>query len=296
MTTSIAPSHTRRRCIGKTAFNSLLKGLLLCLVLFTSFKSFGQTIKTYAGNGTGAFSGDGGAATSASLNNPTGVAVDGSGNLYIADFNNNRIRKVSVDGIISTVAGNGTEAFSGDGGAATSASLNNSFDVAVDGAGNLYIADTDNQRIRKVSVDGTIATVAGNGLHGFTGDGGAAISASLYSPRGVAVDGAGNLYIGDSFNQRIRKMSLSTVTGIFDEGEMSKTLAYPNPAKGYVFISAESEIKQVRLLNAFGALVLTSQPNARQARLDLGTLSAGVYTAVVTAKSRVFTRKIIVVK
>jgi uncharacterized protein (TIGR03437 family) len=169
-----------------------------------------------AGNGIAGFSGDGGPATSASLNDPQGVAVDSAGNLYIADEHNNRIRKVA-GGIITTIAGNGSEGFSGDGGPATSATLELPFGVAVDSAGNLYIADFENSRIRKVS-GGTITTVAGNGSVGFSGDGGPATSASLAFPAGVAVDSAGNLYIADSDNNRIRKVTGGTITTVAGGG------------------------------------------------------------------------------
>ena len=130
-----------------------------------------------AGNGTAGFSGDNGPATSAQLNNPTGVAVDSAGNLYIADSGNNRIRKVA-NGVIATVAGNGFKGFFGDNGPATSAVLDQPGDIAVDSAGNLYISDPDNQRIRKVA-NGVITTVAGNGMFGFGGDNGPATTAWL---------------------------------------------------------------------------------------------------------------------
>jgi uncharacterized protein (TIGR03437 family) len=174
-------------------------------------------ISTAAGNGTRGFSGDGGPATGASLNQPSGVAVDAAGNLYIADYYNYRVRKVSSSGIISTVAGNGIKGFSGDGGTATSATLREPEALAVDAAGNLYIADSTNQRIRKVSPSGIISTVAGTGTWAFSADGGPATSASLSFVEGVAVDAAGNLYIDDSDNGRIRKVSpsgiISTVAG-----------------------------------------------------------------------------------
>ena len=169
-------------------------------------------ISTIAGNGTAGYSGDGGAATSAELNYPSRVAADSSGNVYIADLYNNRVREVTPGGIISTVAGNGTAGYSGDGGAATSAELNNTFDVAVDSNANLYIADGYNQRIRKVTPAGIISTVAGDGTPGYNGDGGAATSAELYSPEGVAVDSRGNLYIADYQNQRIRKVTYQSTT------------------------------------------------------------------------------------
>ncbi len=174
----------------------------------------GGIITTMAGNGIQGFSGDGGPATSAALNTPYGVTVDAASNLYIADSQNDRIRKVSPSGVISTVAGGGSAL--GDGGPATSASLG-PLGVAVDAAGNLYIADVQNQRIRRVSPSGIITTVAGNGVQGFSGDGGPATSASLRRPSRAAVDAAGNLYIADGGNSRIRKVSpsgiISTVAG-----------------------------------------------------------------------------------
>ena len=163
-------------------------------------------ISTVVGTGGSGFSGDGGLAIAASLNDPNALAFDASGNLYIADFDNQRIRKVSTSGIISTVAGTGISGFSGDGGAATAASLNSPNAVAFDASGNFYIADGGNERIRKVNTSGIISTVAGTGVSGFSGDGGAATAASLNLPSAVAVDVSGNLYIADFDNQRIRKV------------------------------------------------------------------------------------------
>jgi sugar lactone lactonase YvrE len=174
-------------------------------------------ITTYAGNGTLGNSGDGGAATSASLDYPQGIAVDGYGNLYIADTYNERVRKVfAATGTITTVAGIGSFGYSGDGGPATSAALNFPSGVAVDRSGNLYIADMHNDAIREVNASsGVITTVAGNGvipstgLGGYSGDGGPATSAELYWPEAVAVDNTGNFYIADTFNQVIRKVTIS---------------------------------------------------------------------------------------
>ncbi|MEK6590028.1 MAG: hypothetical protein AABZ11_05040, partial [Nitrospinota bacterium] len=174
-------------------------------------------ITTIAGNGTGGYSGDGGGATNANLNYPNGIAIDKLGNLFIADSSNHRIRKVTPDGIITTIAGNGTAGYSGDGGLANSARLNYPNEVIIDGLGNLFIADTSNHRIRKVSPDGIITTVAGNGSAGYGGDGGLAINASLNYPRGITIDSYDNLFIADTSNHRIRKVSpdgiITTIAG-----------------------------------------------------------------------------------
>jgi uncharacterized protein (TIGR03437 family) len=170
-------------------------------------------ITTVAGNGTRGFSGDGGPATSAQLNLPADLAVDSAGNLYIAEYA--RIRKVS-NGVITTVTGNGIWGFSGDNGPATSAQVNNG-SIAVDSAGNLYIADTNTYRVRKIS-NGVITTIAGDGIPGFSGDNGPATSAQLGGPGGVAVDSAGNLYIADEENNRIRKVSGGVINTIAGNG------------------------------------------------------------------------------
>jgi len=209
-------------------------------------------IITVAGNGSFGVSGDGGPATSASFSAVNGLAVDGSGNLYIADSGicsprggcpgPNGIRKVSADtGLITTVAGDGTYGLSGDGGPATSAGLNYPSGVAADSLGNLYIADTGNNRIRKVSAEsGVITTVAGNGTNGSSGDNGSATNASLASPNSLAVDCSGNLYIVDTDNNRIRKVSADTgvITTVAGNGTYgfsgdngpatNASLAFPN--------------------------------------------------------------------
>lgn len=166
-------------------------------------------ISTLAGNGTAGFSGDGGPATSASLDNPISVAVDAAGNVYVSDNNNNRIRKIDNAGIITTFLGSSVHSYSGDGGPASAATINIPGFITLDASGNLYIADGGNNRIRKVNSSGVISTVAGNGTSGFSGDGGPATSAQLYVPSGVAVDATGNLYISDCYNYRIRKVDLS---------------------------------------------------------------------------------------
>jgi len=174
-------------------------------------------ITTVAGNGTKGYSGDNGPAASAQLNSPEAVAVDASGNVYIADDSNNRIRKVTPAGIISTFAGTGTPGYSGDNGPATSAKLNGPSGLATDSAGDLFIADDQNYRIRKVTPGGTITTVVGTGIRGFSGDNGPATSAQINYIEGMAVDSAGNLYFGDPGNNRVRMVTsagtISTIAG-----------------------------------------------------------------------------------
>ncbi len=267
-------------------------------------------ISTVAGNGAATFAGDGGAATAASLTNPYNTAFDGAGNLYIADTNNNRIRKVAVaTGFISTVAGGGTSPESctgstnsfGDGCAATAASLNSPQTVAVDGAGNLYIAEYNNQRIRKVTAStGTISTVAGNGTAGYTAsqDTGttAATAASLNYPAGVAVDAAGNLYIADTNNSRIRMVTaatgtISTVAGngtagytaSQDTGTTAATAASINFPAGvavdgvgnlYVADSKNNRIREVTAANGFISTVAGNGTAGYTASQDMGTTAA----------------------
>jgi sugar lactone lactonase YvrE len=178
------------------------------------------TITTAAGTGVFGFSGDGGPATKAQLNVPLAVAVDQEGNLYIADADNYRIRKVGKEGIITTIAGTGDKGYSGDGGPATSAKLIGPVGLAFDDRGNLYIADE--LSVRKIDRSGTITTVAGTGREGrFSGDGGLATEAKL-TASDVAFDSAGNLYIADGDNHRIRKVDkdgiIHTVAGTGKKG------------------------------------------------------------------------------
>lgn len=162
-------------------------------------------ITTVAGNGTKGYNADGISAVSASLTAPNGIAFDKNGNLFIAD--QYRIRRVDgKSGLISTVAGTGTAGFSGDGGAATAAKVDNVVGVALDAAGNLFFCDVNNNRVRKVATDGTISTIAGSGLSGFSGDGMHATAMRLNQPGGIAVDAVGNVYFADYKNNRVRKL------------------------------------------------------------------------------------------
>jgi hypothetical protein len=174
--------------------------------LFSTVAGKGNPILRIEGSGPPPqFSGDGGPATSADLDRPTGVAVDAQGNIYISDQLNNRIRKVTNDGRIRTIAGTGKTGYGGDNGPALKANLAHPMGVAVDANGNVYVADRENNRIRKISVDGTIRTVVGSGRQGQSGNG-PALSINLDFPHGVAIDAMGTLYVADTFNHRIRRL------------------------------------------------------------------------------------------
>ncbi len=231
-------------------------------------------LTVFAGNGTPAFGGDGGVATAAALNNPVAIALDSSGNLYIADNYNSRVRRVdAATGKITTVAGNGIYGFSGDGGLATSASLRGPNGLAVDTGGNLYISDGN--RIRRVdSSSGIITTVAGNGTYGFSGDGGLATSASLRGPNGLAVDTGGNLYIADTFNNRIRR--INSETGIITSVAGNGTFGFSGD--GGPATTASLRYPFDIALDGGGSLYIADTSNSRIRRVEL---SSGTITTVV---------------
>ena len=254
-------------------------------------------ITTIAGNGMAGFSGDGGAATGAQLNFPFNVTTDTTGNLYITDKYNHRIRKIdSGTGIITTVAGNPTlytdgvtwlGGFSGDGGPASAAELNYPSSSAVDAAGNLYIADTKNHRIRMVDTLGVITTVAGTGMAGFSGDTGAATAAQLFEPRGLTIDTAGNLYIADWRNYRVRKVDTSGVIttvagngqlGFSGDGGPATEAKLISPADvtvdttGNLYIS-DSSSNRIRKVSTAG-LITTVAGNGRTGYASDGGLAA----------------------
>jgi len=219
---------------------------------------------TVAGVGGYGYSGDGGAATQASLNSPIDVAVDSARNLYIADSINSVIRKVTrATGIITTVAGTHAFGYSGDGGPATEAQLFEPQGVAIDAKGNLYISDTNNNVIRMVSAaTGIITTVVGDGAGGYSGDGGMAVDAMLADPAGIRFDLAGNLYIADSYSSVVRKVTAST--GIIS------TVA------GGAATQAELASPQDLAVDAVGNLYIADESNNRIRRVD----SAGVISTV----------------
>ena len=219
-----------------------------------------SVIQTIAGNGTQSFGGDGGPADGAALNHPVGVFVAGSGNIFIAESSGMRIREVvAATGTIQTVAGNGTAGFGGDGGPATSAQLFDPGDVFVDSTGNVFIADSSNGRIREVLATGIIQTVAGNGTLGFAGDGGLATNAELNVPSGVFVDGSGNIFIGDTANNRIREVVAAT--GIIQTVAGNGTAGFSGD--GGPATSAELNSPEGVFVDSFGNIFITDFANNR---------------------------------
>jgi sugar lactone lactonase YvrE len=235
-------------------------------------------ISTIAGTGAGGYSGDGGAAKTAVLDGPYAIAVDAAGDVYIADFFNNVVREINVStGTITTVAGNGTAGYSGDGKAATSAQLDGPHGLTLDASGNLYIADYLNNVVREVvHATGIISTVAGDGNQGFSGDLGPAKSASLYAPIGVAVDPYGNLFIADSGNGVIRQVDhvsgrISTVAGTpglsgdagdggpASQARLHNPMGLADDASADLFI-ADAENNRIREVQASPVVTVTPAP------------------------------------
>lgn len=186
--------------------------LLTSLFFFSSIANAGN-VETFAGTGVKGFSGDNGPANKAQLNNPFHIARGPDGALYICDVDNHRVRKVAKDGIITTVAGSAKKGYAGDGGPATSASLNQPYEIAWDKAGNLYFVEIGNHVVRKVDAkSGIISTIAGTGKAGFSGDGGPATKGQLSAPHSLAIDAADTIFVCDILNHRLRKIDMQTGT------------------------------------------------------------------------------------
>jgi hypothetical protein len=230
-------------------------------------------ITTIAGTGTQGFSGDGGPATAATLDSPQGVALDSANNLYIADTHNHRVRKLTAStGIMTTIAGT-TPGFSGDNALATAAQLNLPTALALDSSNNLYLADTGNHRIRKITAAGIISTIAGTGTQGFSGDSGPATSATIDSPTGLALDASNNLYLADTHNHRIRK--ITAATGIITTLAGTGTLGFSGDTADST--TANLALPHGITLDPAGNLYLADTANHRIRRIDATT---GVITTV----------------
>jgi uncharacterized protein (TIGR03437 family) len=204
-------------------------------------------ISTFAGNGTAGFSGDGGAATQAELNFPQGIAFDSNGNLIIADRVNNRLRMVSPGGNITTIAGDGTRAATGNGGPATSASVNHPYVVATSATGEIYLIETPGSTVRQISTNGIISVVAGNGQSSFGGDGGPAIQAALSNADGLAVDSSGNLYISDFKNNRVRVVLTSTPSASASPTSLSFVATSGGPTTNPQAINVSSSVAGLQM-------------------------------------------------
>ncbi len=240
-------------------------------------------ITTVAGNGVAGYSGDGGQATNAELDRPCSLAVDADGNLFIADEKNNCIREVNATtGVITTVAGNGTGGFSGDGGLATSAELDSPDGIAVDSGGDLFIADTSNNRIREVNATThVITTVAGNGTAGYSGDGGQATNAELYYPASIALDASGDLFIADTCNHRIREVNAST--GVITTVAGSASYGYGGDG-GQATAAQLLEPCDVAL-DSIGDLFILDEGVVRKVVLQQETINVAAAVLTVTAGS-----------
>ena len=249
------------------------------------------TITTVAGNGTAGSSGDGGPATAAQIDTPHAVAVDGAGVLYVADSASSRVRRVTPDGIITTVAGTGVDGFSGDGGPGSSAMLRNPKGLKVGPDGALYISDGLNHRVRRLAADGTITTVAGNGADTTGGDGGPATAASLRTPRGLDFDAAGNLYVADGDGNQVRRIGtdgiITTVAGTGAAGYTGDGVPAPaaglaNPhgvvvdRQGRLFV-ADTDNNRIRMVDTTGT-IWTVAGTGQVA--DGAVRGAAVYSAV----------------
>lgn len=239
-------------------------------------------ITTIAGGGS-VYGGDGGPATAVLFDTPWCIATDDSGNVYAIEYYHNRIRKISVSGIITTVAGNGTSGFSGDGGPATDAELNLPWGITVDASENIYIVDLSNERIRKVSATGIITTIAGNGIAGYSGDGGPATAAELFGPRNVAVDRNGNIYIADLANYRIRKICPGTPTVMAILGHSticpSTTILLTDSTTGGIWNSSDSSIAKVDTTGEVTGIALGTATISYSAFNNCGT---AVATKIIT--------------
>ncbi len=266
---------------------------LFTLLVFLPLFSSAQIITTFAGNNAATYAGDGGSATMALLSLPSGVAIDAAGNKYIADKGNNRIRMISAAGVITTIAGDGTASFSGDGGSAAAAEINAPTGVAVDAAGNIYIADCGNQCVRKINTSGIISTIAGtSGSGGYFGDGGPATAAHLFGPTEIAIDAAGNLYIADAHNHCIRKVNTSgiitryagaAIGGYSGDGGPATIAMLNSPtgvfadASGNIFIADELN-SRIRKVSAAGIITTIAGSGIPGFSGDLGAATAaGLY-------------------
>lgn len=251
-------------------------------------------VSVIAGTGEVGFSGDGGQASAAKLANPTGLVLDGKGNIYISDSGNERIRKVNLStGIITTIAGTGETGFIGEDVDATKAQLANPLGLAIDNFGDLFVVDRGNNMVRKISVStGKISTVVGNGESGFSGDGELAKNAKLSNPTGLAFNNTGELFVVDRGNNRIRKISGLANAENEDTVLETSIKVYPNPSTDKITIELINniELKSVSMFNINGGQVKVKMNDKS---LDVAKLPRGVYVLKITTSEGSTEQKVV---
>ena len=259
-------------------------------------------VTTVVGNGIGGYNGEGMPATDAQINYPSCLTFDAAGNMYFGDLNNNRIRKVSTSGTISTFVGNGSWVYSGDGGQATDAGITNPYGIAVDAAGNMYFTDSYFGYVRKVNTAGIVSTIAGVGTHGGAGDGGPAIAAQLYVPWGLDMDAAGNIYIADQDLSNVRVIgttSLATTNvypGKYAEAD-NNLKVWPVVNDGSFSISITSETTcpvQITITNISGQIMKELKATTNTETKIVANLPAGIYLIKAASNNASWSRKIVV--
>ncbi|MBE2288998.1 MAG: T9SS type A sorting domain-containing protein [Chitinophagaceae bacterium] len=255
-------------------------------------KSLTNEITTFAGTGGGGFSGDGGPANNATIDGPEQVFADTNGNILIADQYNHRIRKVDrVTQIITTIAGNGTAGYSGDGGLAVNAKLNQPTGLFVDKQNNIYVAEYGNGTVRKIDGStGIITTVAGTGVTGFSGDGGPATNAKLFCSD-VFVDSFGNLIIADYENNRIRKVSSGVAVTDIDKAVEAKL--FPNPTTCMFSVQVPAGLALLTIYNIGGVAVLSQTITTGTAEVDLSGFPSGIYLVYVRSGDKLYANKVL---
>lgn len=249
---------------------------LFLLFLLLHFLSKAQNIITLAGTGASGYGGDGGAAVSAMLYRPIGCVMDNDCNLYVTDFSNSRIRKISAAGIITTICGTGVPGTSGDGGPAALAQISNPEKITIDASGNLYFCDHSAHRVRKISAAGIITTIAGTGVAGYSGDGGLATAATLWYPGGIAVDATGNIYICDEWNNRVRKINTAgIITSVAGNGPTG-WLAGGYSGDGGLATAAAINFPVGIAVSSTGDIIFADNGNKRVRKIN----SAGIISTV----------------
>lgn len=250
-------------------------------------------ITTIAGTGVAGYNGDGILATAAKLNFPSGIAVDAQGNILIAEYFGHRIRKINNLGIISTIAGTGIAGYNGDNIQATTAKVNRPMGLKLDYQGNLYIADTFNNKIRKINGSGIIYTIAGSGVAGYSGDGGPATSAMLNYPVNVDFGADGGMYISDDFNYRIRKVS--NVLSNENFSMQSNSIAvYPNPTlNGDTTVFFLESVDDIQVFDLLGQSILNQKTQGLD-KLEINLPFAGTYFIKASRNGKSITKKLLV--